>query len=691
MVKKKNNDKEYYLTDIRQPHKSDLKKKKADDPDVSVKASVLGLGDNFLFKTAKKNNNKKKFSFNKKTFLIFTALFLILTAVLFFQVQNFFSLIGGTFSDFNQEALRPTDNLSQELKVEDINEGDNNSIQQGFSEVLRLLVSAPSLFASTRKFVEETRSLSEIFLEIRLKGINWIFEDGKALIDKLENAKEKTQNINNFLTKIKGLGMLPVDQGLSLGQELPLDNINYLEIQHRLVLAEDFLEGLIAILQPEDNPLKQSHLILLFKNASEIRPAGGFVGSYAHLIISDGEIKNIEVYDIAYPDRLWDSRVIPPLPLQLITTSWEARDANWFFDFRTSARKIKLFLESSPLYSGQSAQQTKPREGYPIIFDGVIAINHRVLGDIFQIIDKVELPNYKIVLNKNNYLYEIQREVSSDSFIRGSERKNILKELTPKLIDKIKNFDGNQKNQLFNFLSQRIKNKDIKFYFSDTKIQKFIEEVGAAGDVYELPDNFFGDYLAVVNANIGGGKTDVFMKQKIVLKSKLDESGRIYNNLQIERHHTGDSQKADFYRAVNQNFIRILTPKNSVVSSVSGNTVKNIRPKLNYSRLNYKKDPDVELFEKGEESGKQIFGYWFNVSPGKKGNLELSYQRTSLISEGVFRFIYEKQSGVDSALHYHLTAPKGYIFVETQSSEFIYINENPPSRLIIDLNLKKID
>ena len=56
----------------------------------------------------------------------------------------------------------------------------------------------------------------------------------------------------------------------------------------------------------------------------------------------------------------------------------------------------------------------------------------------------------------------------------------------------------------------------------DRALNASLSAYTADGALYPLPNNFAGDYLAVADANIGGGKTDRFIKQQVDLAAHLD-------------------------------------------------------------------------------------------------------------------------------------------------------------------------
>ncbi len=454
-----------------------------------------------------------------------------------------------------------------------------------------------------------------------------------------------------------------------------------------LATASEGLDALIALL---DRPGEQRFLVL-FLNPSEMRPIGGFAGSYGEVVLTRGSIKEIKVNDIYYPDRFLGKKIVPPRELQSVTADWGARDAAWFFDFPASAEKTIELLESSEIYSRDD-----------IKFEGVIALNVRVIEDILEITGPINLAEYNLTLTKDNFLEEIQKEVEDGRDKKpGENPKRVLSALTPLLTARLNQLNDSDKNALAFALLARAMNKDIQFYFDEPQTQEFVEKVGWAGRVATLPSDFNGDYLAVVNTNIAGGKTDAVVTQAIQLKSEIDLQGRVNNHLVIRRSHLGEKKTAPWYRTKNQNFIKVFTVPNAELISLTGVTPKEIKPRLNYAAAGYSVDLLLGALESTRkenrkfsteiymESGKQAFGSWFSILPGETKNLEMSYigESIPLIAGTQYRFILDKQSGVESAFEYEIVSPPGYKWQETNGSTFAYKNDTIPARLELKLTL----
>ncbi len=494
-------------------------------------------------------------------------------------------------------------------------------------------------------------------------------QKGEELTASLQNLQKDLHSLPNYLSPLEDSNFSP----------------NLFSAQLDIYRLENLLSALIGWL---NTPLEK-HLAIIFENPSEIRPGGGFIGSYADVAMQKGSINRISVHDIYDPDGQLESRIIPPAPLQKITKRWGARDANWFFDFPLSAQKVLHFLNSSKIYQERGTE-----------FEGAIALNVNFINDILKITGPVELADYKLILTSENFLAEVQREVETGEDRTGGEPKKILKVLAPILTSRLGHLDEIQKNQLLAALQERIKMRDIRIYLDDVVLESYLAQFGLAGEVFKLPTDKASDYLAVANANIGGGKTDAVIKQEINLTSEFTLEGKILNTLSIKRTHSGNKEIDPWYRALNQNYLQIFTPLGSKAISVSGRSPWPEETQWDYEGFSL--DPDVKPIEAETifneslrideltQFDKTVFAAWFNTERGKSKTFTFEYELPynlrfrEIIPYG---FVFEKQSGVNTSFNLKIEAPPGYIFKEAGKSTFTYSAENPDGRIILDLTL----
>lgn len=509
-----------------------------------------------------------------------------------------------------------------------------------------------SPFAELKNLVGALVAIGSDLNKLKSEGFSWALSGrGEELIALLKDLEAN-------VAKLDALGVGFIEEGT-------------------LKTADEGLKALIGFI---DRP-GEKRILILFLNPSEMRPIGGFAGSYGEVVLERGSVKEIKVNDIYYPDKFLPKKLVPPKELQTVTVDWGARDAAWFFDFPTSAEKTIELLEASDIYSKDN-----------IHFDGVVAVNVRVIEDVLAQTGPIKLSEYDLTLDKDNFLAEIQREVEAGRDKQAGENpKKVLEALTPLLTERLEKLDSSKKDALSLALLARAANKDIQFYFKDTNLEDFIRQIGWSGEIAAFNQDE-GDYLAVVNTNVAGGKTDARIEQKINLRSEISSDGWINDRLVVSRRHFGKENEEPWYRALNQNFIRILAPTGAELVSLKGETPKNVSPRVDYDAAGYSRDPLLTAYERAkEELGKKIFSAWFSTPLGETKQLEVNYRsgQISLGDKVKYRFVMDKQSGVESEFQYEVVAPPGYKWLESNGSTFAYKSDTIPARLVLELTLIK--
>lgn len=391
-----------------------------------------------------------------------------------------------------------------------------------------------------------------------------------------------------------------------------------------------FFENLIAM-----NGSKK--YLILFENPSELRPTGGFPGSYGILDFKNGKLEQFKVDDVYNLDGQLKENIIPPKELQHITPTWGMRDANWFIDFPTSARKIMEFF--------------KKEAGHNV--DGVITFSPVIVGKILEVIGPIELSDYGLTLNSENFMQEIQAEVEYGP--NRTQPKSILVDLAPKLLEKIYLSDSSKWLKIFNILLSSPENKDVLMYFNDLSLESFILEHGFSGKVKDISDE--EDYLMATISNIKGSKTDAVTDTVMKLLVSY-EGGVIKHKLVITRKHNGGSEKYGFYNRANPAYIRILVPEDAKLINIDNNDQINPKPLINYAKSDFVKDDDLSRLEAGykfdegsgvttyDESGKKGFGFWLVVDPGETKTVELNYETPARNVDKAYQLYVQKQPGL---------------------------------------------
>ena len=354
--------------------------------------------------------------------------------------------------------------------------------------------------------------------------------------------------------------------------------------------------------------------LILFQNDSELRPTGGFPGTYAVVTFKDGRLDGFLVDDVYNLDGQLKENIIPPKPLQHITPNWGMRDANWFVDFSASAQKTMEFF--------------KKEAGYEI--DGVITMSPRMISDILKVVGPIEMPEYGFAVSDENFLSTIQAEVEYGD--NREQPKKVVVDMAPKLLERINSSDPGKWLDIFNVFVSGLDKKDILMYFKDLSLEQFVANKEFGG----LIKNTDEDYLMVTLTNVKGSKTDRVTDNSIKVSVRFEE-GRMIHKLELTRQHNGGSTRYGFYNKQNPAYVRVLVPEGSELLSISGNSDPGYKPLINYSNSNFEQDDNLFKLESGfnfesengvsiyNESSKTGFAFWLITDPGKQKTVELEY------------------------------------------------------------------
>jgi hypothetical protein len=481
-----------------------------------------------------------------------------------------------------------------------------------------------------------------------------------------------------------------------MGSNSPLAGDDYASLKTQLAGAEKFLDAFVPWLATST----PHHVLIFLQNPSEIRPAGGFLGSYADVTLANGTITDISVYDIADADAAFAQKIVPPKPLQLEVTRWRPADANWFFDFPTSASKTIWFFENAQFPCPMSLVTC------PISYDGTVAVSPKIVSDLLSVTGPLKLPDFPVAFNANNFLVQIQNLVQQGQAQSATYPKQVLRDLADAIFQKLASSTNEERQNLLGMSLDWMNKKEVMAYFKDSDFENFLMNYGAAGEVYGLPQKFNGDYLAVVDANINGQKSDLYVSSTIAWVAQIGEDGMITNELSVTRKHNGNTSPYWWYRAPNQDYLQVFVTDGSVLTNENGGVKKIITPPINYARSGYSTDPLVAAIESStlpyftypavttrEESGKVVFATWAKVSAGQSTNVSFSYTHHLFIAPtpGMeYQFIFEKQAGTNRHYSFEIDAPLGYVFAENGIASWTYQSDDPPGRMIVNLTLQKI-
>lgn len=473
--------------------------------------------------------------------------------------------------------------------------------------------------------------LSRVVIEATTLGqsLEELLEPGK----KLNFSKFTQEEKNKILARLYQSG--PELAGMKANIDLALINLEQVKpnlllwpINNKISLLKVYLEqgktileqgiSLSEILPPLAGYPKKVKYLIILENSDELRPTGGFIGTYGILEIESGEILKFETHDIYHLDMPVKDKlsVIPPEPIKkyLGVSKWMIRDANWSPDWPTSAKKIEWFYNQENQLAGIKDIEK---------FDGIIAITPKLIIDLLAITGPIVVE--EVEYNKDNFQNILEYKVEKGYVLLGIpswERKEIIGDIAKEIKIKLFDLPATFWPEVIRTVDMNITRKNILVYLTNIELQNLVKKYGWSGEVKSSE----GDYLMVVDANLAAFKTDAVMSKSINYNVEKGYNG-LFTKLNISySHHGSFDWRTTRYRT----YTRIYLPLGSQLIKAQGIS-----------------EGQVEI---GSELGKTYFGAFISIEPGKIGNLYFEYKLPSyleekLAEEGDYKLLIQKQPG----------------------------------------------
>ncbi|MDP2838218.1 MAG: DUF4012 domain-containing protein [Candidatus Moranbacteria bacterium] len=370
----------------------------------------------------------------------------------------------------------------------------------------------------------------------------------------------------------------------------------------------EVVNQLVAELTKQDDRIRV--FLVLLQNADEIRPGGGFLGQYAIIKTKNGAVLSTFVEDANLLDQRIVTKITPPYPFfrKLQLKKWKFRDSNFSPDFPTNAEKAQYFYR---LAGGREK------------FDGVIAVNSRVFDNILSITGPIQIPGDSNVYTSTDGSYKLEERVERAYLGEDvpaelkQNRKVIMKKLAAEIMKRVATVQNIPK--LAEFAQNELRNRDIMLYFADQNLQSLVESVHWDGSVAKDWD---GDYLMLVDANMGALKTDYYVRRK--LDYTVDFTGEKPTGTLVYTY-SNTAPRGDWRTSDYHTYLRAFVPKGSVMLE---------RKWINAVITN-------------EDFNKTYFGGFVDVEIGQSDVMTtLRYELPGTITAENYKLLIQKQSGV---------------------------------------------
>lgn len=408
------------------------------------------------------------------------------------------------------------------------------------------------------------------------------------------------------------------------------------EVRSRIVQLQQVSQGAATALTDYRPVLEQlpaiaggrgerKKYLVLFQNDNELRPTGGFLTAYAVITVEDGKVSPEKSDDIYELDKKFNKRLEIPEKLDKYLTTeryFNLRDMNIDPDFKNT---MDLFF---------SHYQEVP--GEPDNIDGIIAVDTHVLTRLLEILGPVEVPGYGTFTAETDarcdcpqIIYALSEIITKPTPYIREDRKGILGPLMRSVLTKSYGAPKTVWPDLFASMFESIQGRHVQMYFLNEDAQQAAEAINAAGRLQPVENS---DSLAIVNANLGGAKSNLFIQYEASQEVSEPQDGFITKTLEITYKNTRRADNCNLeagqlcLNSTLNDWTRIYVPEGSELISANG----------------FVEEPVVY-----EENGFTVFDGDFTLEPLGLAKLLIVYKVPYSDAES-YQLRVWKQGGIES-------------------------------------------
>lgn len=342
----------------------------------------------------------------------------------------------------------------------------------------------------------------------------------------------------------------------------------YSDLVKKARALSDILPSIVATEGSKD------YLILL-QNNMELRPTGGFIGSFAKVSFEGGKLKKLEANDIYAIDGQLDIHVEPPKEIKddLGQNRWFLRDSNFEPDFPTAARQAEWF------YTKETGERV----------EGVVALDISAIEQLLSVIGSLDLPDYNEKITSEN-LFERAISHAELSFFPGSQaKKSFLTALINQVFNKLFFLPNQNWPGIVTTLGRSLEEKHLSIYLDDPRLFSYLVAQNWAHVLPRAQDqNSKADFLALVEANLGANKANYYLDRSYNLETVVGKDGEVKHSLKVT--YLNRSPSDTFPGGKYKNRIRLYLPFGSKLEKAlwaESNITPAVSSFVDYSRSGY--------------------------------------------------------------------------------------------------------
>jgi hypothetical protein len=372
--------------------------------------------------------------------------------------------------------------------------------------------------------------------------------------------------------------------------------------------------------------------LLLAQNSDELRPTGGFISGVGLVTLDGGEIGELDFQDsyAIYNPNVDHPRAPVDLEQYMLAQMLLVRDANWSPDFPTTSAVVQS------LYLLDTGRNT----------DGVIAFDVEAVRRVVAALEPLALPGYAEPLTSANLTTALQQVWAAPADTEGTvvqatssdwwtHRKDFMGDLAAGARAKLESGQVDF-GKLAWAIRSSLDEKHLLVALNDRAVMQAMAQAGWNGGLVTGD----GDYLFVVDTNVGWNKVNVIVTRDTHYRVTPGPDGSAQAELTLVYRHGGQPTTApcehvarygDTYQDMVQrcyfNYLRVYVPAEVTLLSAEG------------------MEPETVQSFPGEQGTTVLAGYVV-VPAGQEHQVRLTYQLPpATVGNDVYRLNVQKQAG----------------------------------------------
>lgn len=366
--------------------------------------------------------------------------------------------------------------------------------------------------------------------------------------------------------------------------------------------AERELDGTrrgLGVLAELTGPRADLRLLVLSQDSLELRPTGGYIGSYGVLHFSLGTVR-LERYEATEVLPEPQEKLAPPPDLApWLPRWWGLSNVNWWPDFPTTAR---------------AARDMFARQGGGEV-GGVLAVTEHAIARLIGALGPLQVPGYAEPVVEEGFDRRVLHEVELKRPL-DQPRKKFLAELSKVLFARLLDLGAGRLPAVARAVDHSVGAGDIQLWFAEPALQDLVAGTAWAGAL-PAPE---GDFLMLVDANLSGSKANLDLVKQARYEVRRRDDGWLRARLEVTVRNQGDHHPElnPYYNG----FLRIYLPSGARLQALrSGQRLDGTAPDGDYQVVSQVLDVSPH--------GRQrvVLDYWLPPSVAPDGRYRLTWMR----------------------------------------------------------------